>query len=132
VTTRESIQFDDGLRPGNSLALTAGSDKTDQLKLETASSDRPISGAAYRSFDRDGSRGNWAIAADADPLSADELRRLAKMSLEIRLVWVDKRFAECQRLLDSYWGQYLMIGMDRPSQLPLFRDALVPPKEPPR
>jgi Glycosyl hydrolase-like 10 len=52
----------------------------------------------------------WAddISVVPDGLSSDDLRQLAKISVEIALAWEEKRFAECQRLLDGYWGRYLL------------------------
>jgi hypothetical protein len=46
-------------------------------------------------------------------LTEDNLRQLIKLYSAARLAWDDGRYADCQRLLASYWGQYLL---DEPAE----------------
>jgi hypothetical protein len=121
-------------RPTGPVALTAASDRSDQLGSELIGNQQPISGAAYWSFDRNGGRVNQARSSvgNAEVLSADDLRQLAKISLEIRLAWEEKRFAQCQRLLNSYWGRCLALESEGLPPKPTSRQALVAPNQPSR
>lgn len=51
----------------------------------------------------------WIDDADVrfDRLSNDEMRQLTKLFSAVSLAWQDQRYADCQRLLESYWGAYL-------------------------
>lgn len=39
---------------------------------------------------------------------ADEVRQLTKTLASVKLAWEEQRYADCQRLLDGYWGQLLL------------------------
>jgi hypothetical protein len=65
-------------------------------------------------------------SSDAEPLSADDLRQLAKISLQLALAWDEHRIAECQGLLDSYWCRYLSLRSETAQQPALFREAARP------
>ena len=40
--------------------------------------------------------------------SSDEVRQLTKTLSSVKLAWEAGRYADCQRLLDGYWGQLLL------------------------
>ncbi len=63
---------------------------------------------------------------ESEPLSPDDLRQLAKISLQLALAADEKRIAECQWLLDSYWCRYLALRSESTSQPALFREAAKP------
>src|SRR5262249_35083324 len=44
---------------------------------------------------------------DAQSFSADELRQLTKTLSSVKLAFDEGRYADCQRLLDGYWGSLL-------------------------
>jgi len=63
---------------------------------------------------------------EGEPLSADDLRQLAKISLQLTLAADESRIAECQWLLDGYWCRYLSFRSESASQPALFREAAKP------
>ena len=54
----------------------------------------------------------WAdcdrVLRDAQSFSAEEVRQLTKTLSSVKLAWDEGRYADCQRLLDGYWGQLLL------------------------
>ena len=40
-------------------------------------------------------------------VSSDDVRQLTKTFASVALAWEEERYADCARLLDGYWGQYL-------------------------
>jgi hypothetical protein len=48
------------------------------------------------------------VDIDAQSFSADEVRQLTKTLSSVKLAWEAGRYADCQRLLDGYWGQLLL------------------------
>ncbi|HMF12954.1 MAG TPA: hypothetical protein VKE94_11630, partial [Gemmataceae bacterium] len=48
------------------------------------------------------------VDIDAQSFSADEVRQLTKTLSSVKLAWDEGRYADCQRLLDGYWGQLLL------------------------
>jgi hypothetical protein len=72
------------------------------------------------------SSGGVDAAPEPEPLSADDLRQLAKISLQLALAADEKRTAECQWLLDGYWCRYLSLRSESSSPPALFREAAKP------
>ena len=62
---------------------------------------------------------------ETDSLSPDDLRQLAKISMQLALAADEKRVAQCQQLLDSYWCRHLSLRADS-SQPALLREAARP------
>jgi hypothetical protein len=48
------------------------------------------------------------VEIDAQSFSAEEVRQLTKTLSSVKLAWDEGRYADCQRLLDGYWGQLLL------------------------
>lgn len=48
------------------------------------------------------------VEVQSQRLTPDDLRQLTKMLSAVKLAWEDQRYADCQRLLDGYWGQFLL------------------------
>jgi hypothetical protein len=51
----------------------------------------------------------WEFTArQPDSLNGDEVRQLTKTVSSVKLAWEEGRYADCQRMLDGYWGQLLL------------------------
>ena len=48
------------------------------------------------------------VEIGAQSFSTDEVRQLTKTLSSVKLAWEAGRYADCQRLLDGYWGQLLL------------------------
>lgn len=48
------------------------------------------------------------VEIGAQSYSSDEVRQLTKTLSSVKLAWEAARYADCQRLLDGYWGQLLL------------------------
>jgi len=48
------------------------------------------------------------VEVDGQAFSGDEIRQLTKTLSSVKLAWEEARYADCQRLLDGYWGQLLL------------------------
>lgn len=48
-------------------------------------------------------------------LTPEDMRQLTKTVSGIRLAWDERRYADCQRLLESYWGQFVFFEEGQPS-----------------
>ena len=48
------------------------------------------------------------VEIDAQSFSPDEVRQLTKTLSSVKLAFKEGRYADCQRLLDGYWGQLLV------------------------
>jgi hypothetical protein len=48
------------------------------------------------------------VEIDAQSFSPDEVRQLTKTLSSVKLAWEEGRYADCQRMLDGYWGQLLL------------------------
>jgi hypothetical protein len=62
----------------------------------------------------------WEDAArPPESLSGDEVRQLTKTVSSVKLAWEEGRYADCQRMLDGYWGQLLLsMPVETPPQSP--------------
>lgn len=47
------------------------------------------------------------VEIELDPWTTDDVKSLTKHLSAVRLAFDERRFADCQRLLESYWGQML-------------------------
>ncbi len=54
------------------------------------------------------------IEIDSQSLRSDEVRQLTKTLSSVKLAFEEGRYADCQRLLDGYWGQLLLSGVVAP------------------
>ncbi len=64
------------------------------------------------------------VDIDAQSFSADEVRQLTKTLSSVKLAWEEGRYADCQRLLDGYWGQLLLSEPVAPPMVPAARARL--------
>ncbi len=48
------------------------------------------------------------VEIDAQPFGADDVRQLTKTLSSVKLACKEGRYADCQRLLEGYWGQLLI------------------------
>ena len=48
------------------------------------------------------------LELDVQKLSADDVRQLTKTVSAARLAWEQGRYADCQRMLEGYWGRLLL------------------------
>ena len=48
------------------------------------------------------------VEIGAQSFTTDEVRQLTKTLSSVKLAWEAGRYADCQRLLDGYWGQLLL------------------------
>jgi hypothetical protein len=64
------------------------------------------------------------VDIDAQSFSADEVRQLTKTLSSVKLAWEEGRYADCQRLLDGYWGQLLLSEPVAPPVVPPVRARL--------
>ncbi len=60
----------------------------------------------------DDSRPNASVV-EPQYITADDYRRLTKLQSAVTLSWNERRYADCQKLLDSYWGRLLANVSDR-------------------
>ena len=72
---------------------------------------------------------NWeSEARQPDSLDGDELRQLTKTVSSVKLAWEEGRYADCQRMLDGYWGQLLLSMPVDPTPVRVMRPSMVRPK----
>jgi hypothetical protein len=72
---------------------------------------------------------NWETEArQPDSLDGDELRQLTKTVSSVKLAWEEGRYADCQRMLDGYWGQLLLAMPMDPTPVRVLRPSMVRPK----
>jgi hypothetical protein len=67
------------------------------------------------------------VEIGSQSFSTDEVRQLTKTLSSVKLAWEAGRYADCQRLLDGYWGQLLLAEPAQsrpPSDRPRFGDRL--------
>ena len=101
--------------------------------LATAHEGAAESGSLVLASGRGPGRGVIADATpEVEPLSADDLRQLAKISLQLGLAADENRIAECQTLLEGYWCRYLALRAESGSPPALFREAARPVSPAPR
>lgn len=55
------------------------------------------------------------VTLQLQPASPDDVRQLTKVLSSLTIAWQEGRYADCQRLLDSYWGQYLLADEPLPA-----------------
>jgi hypothetical protein len=122
AVARRNVQAEQGL------VSTPVSPETTKAATAVNQQDVPAeSGPLVLASGRRPSAGIGAEAqSDTEPLSADDLRQLAKISLQLALAADEQRIAECQWLLDGYWCRYLSLRSETSQQPALFREAARP------
>jgi hypothetical protein len=74
-----------------------------------ASAKAPAQAARRPIETREARQAGWETAArQPDSFDGDEVRQLTKTVSSVKLAWEEGRYADCQRMLDGYWGQLLL------------------------
>lgn len=66
------------------------------------------------------------LELDVQMLSADDLKQMTKTASAIHLAWEQQRYADCERLLQGYWGRFLLeeAGEPAPAAVPVAAPAV--------
>jgi hypothetical protein len=55
------------------------------------------------------------VDVETQSVTSDDMRQLMKVFSATMLAWENQRYTECERLLESYWGQFLFDDAPRPT-----------------